>query len=133
MTEKGDLDRRSLLALAGAAAATATVESAGLTEAAAAQSMRSDIVLMNGFELSNAIKTKRVSCVEVMNAYLDHIARLNPKVNAIVSMRDRGDLLRDSRERDAQLARGEYLGWMHGFPQAIKDLAAGKGMRMTMG
>src|SRR5579864_2117142 len=112
MTGKRDLDRRLVLALAGAAAATATVESARLTEAAAAQAKLSDIVLMNGSELSNAIKTKRVSCVEVMNAYLDHIARFNPKVNAIVSLRDRGELLRDARERDGQLARGEYLGWM---------------------
>jgi len=131
--EENDLDRRSLLALAGAAAATVTVESVGLVEPAAAQAKPSDIVLMNGFELSTAIKAKRISCVEVMNAYLDHIARLNPKVNAIISLRDRGDLLREARERDAQLGRDEYLGWMHGFPQAIKDLAPAKGIRMTMG
>ena len=48
---------------------------------ASAQSKLSDIVLMNGLELAH--QAARVSCVEVMNAYLDHIARLNPKVNAI--------------------------------------------------
>ena len=35
--------------------------------------------------------------------------------------------------RDAQLARGEHLGWMHGFPHAVKDLEPTKGIRTTMG
>ena len=127
------VDRRALLTLAGGIATAAVAESTGWSAMASAQSKPSDIVLMSGLELSAAIRTKRVSCVEVMNAYLDHIAHLNPKVNAIVSLQDRGDLLRQARERDAQLARGEYLGWMHGFPQAIKDLAPVKGIRMAMG
>ena len=54
----------------------------------------SDIVMMDALALSRAIQSKQVSCVEVMNAYLDHIDALNPKVNAIVSLQDRGDLLR---------------------------------------
>jgi amidase len=45
----------------------------------------SDIVMMDALALSRAIKSKQVSCVEVMNAYLDHIDALNSKVNAIVS------------------------------------------------
>jgi amidase len=98
-----------------------------------AQTRTSDIVLMNGVELSAAIKAKRISCAEVMNAYLDHIARLNPKVNAIVSLRNRDELLKEAREKDAQLTRGQYQGWMHGFPQAVKDLVPAKGIRMTMG
>jgi amidase len=100
---------------------------------AASQSKTSDIVLMNGLELSAAIRAKRVSCVETMTAYLDHIAHLNPRVNAIVSLQDREDLLRQARERDGEIARGKYLGWMHGFPHAVKDLAPVKSMRMTMG
>ena len=68
-----------------------------------------------------------------MNAYLDHIATLNPKVNAIVSLQDRGDLVGQAKARDEQLARGEVLGWMHGFPHAVKDLTATKGIRTTQG
>src|SRR5258706_6150525 len=133
MNEK-DVDRRGLLTLAGSvAAAEVGADRTGWIGMASAQSKSSDIVSMNGLDLSAAIRTKRVSCLEVMNAYLDHIAHLNPKVNAIVSLQDRGDLLRQARERDAQLARGEYQGWMHGFPQAIKDLAPVKGIRMAMG
>jgi amidase len=99
----------------------------------AVRSQPSDIVSMDALALSHAIKSKQVSCVEVMNATLDHIAALNPWVNAIVSLQDRDDLLRQASARDEQLARGEYCGWMHGFPQAIKDLTATKGIRTTQG
>ncbi|MEP6567611.1 MAG: amidase [Mesorhizobium sp.] len=93
----------------------------------------SDIVLMDALALSRAIQSKQVSCVEVMNAYLDHIVALNPKVNAIVSLQDRGELVAQAKARDEQLARGEICGWMHGFPQAIKDLTPTKGIRTTQG
>ena len=92
-----------------------------------------DIVMMDALALSAAIKSKQVSCVEVMNAYLDHIDALNPKVNAIVSLQDRGGLVEQAKTCDAELARGEHRGWMHGFPQAIKDLTATKGIRTTQG
>ena len=93
----------------------------------------SDIVLMDALALGAAIRAKKISCVEVMTAFLDHIDRFNPKVNAIVSLRGRSDLLGEARERDAQVARGEILGPLHGLPQAIKDLAAAKGLPTTMG
>ena len=70
----------------------------------------SDIVMMDALALSRAIHAKQVSCAEVMSAYLDHIAALNPKVNAIVSLQERSDLLQQAQARDAQLARGESLG-----------------------
>ncbi|WP_207482361.1 amidase [Arenibaculum pallidiluteum] len=93
----------------------------------------SDLVLMNACTLSQKIRMREVSCVEVMRAYLDHIARFNPRVNAIVSLRDEADLLAEAAERDRELARGEVRGWLHGLPQAIKDLAATRGIRTTQG
>jgi amidase len=92
-----------------------------------------EIVNLDAIALARAIKTKQVSCVEVMNAYLDRIERLNPRVNAIVSLQPREVLLEEAATRDAQLARGEYLGWMHGFPHAVKDLEPTRGIRTTMG
>src|SRR5262245_56896061 len=89
--------------------------------------------MMDALALSAAIRSRQVSCVEVMTAYLDHIAKLNPKVNAIVALQDRAELLAQSRERDAQLARGEVMGPLHGFPHAVKDLAPVKGIRTTWG
>ena len=89
--------------------------------------------MLDAVALCGAIKSRQLSCVEVMDAYLDHIERLNPRVNAIVSLQDRADLLMQARARDAQLARGEYLGPMHGFPHAVKDLEATAGIRTTLG
>jgi amidase len=89
--------------------------------------------MLDAVALSAAIKARQVSCVEIMAAFLDHVERVNSRVNAIVSLQDRDDLLRQAKERDAQLARGEYLGWMHGFPHAVKDLEATKNIRTTMG
>ena len=83
--------------------------------------------------LSRAIHAKDVSCREVMRATLDRIAAVNPQVNAIVSLQDEADLLRQADARDAALARGESLGWMHGMPQAIKDAAETKGIASTLG
>jgi amidase len=99
----------------------------------AARANASEIVRMDACALSQAIRTKAVSCVEVMRAYLDQIDRLNPVVNAIISRQDPDDLLRQARGRDDELARGQWRGWMHGFPQAIKDLAATAGITTTLG
>ena len=93
----------------------------------------SDIVMMDALPLGRALRAKQLSCVEVMNAYLDHIDRLNPTVNAIISMRDRKELIAEATLRDEQLKRGEDLGPLHGMPQAIKDLAAAKGIPFTQG
>ena len=101
--------------------------------AAADPAPASDLVMLDALELSRAIRSKQVSCREVMGAFLDHIERFNPKANAIVSLQERGALLAQAAERDAQLARGEYLGCMHGFPHAVKDLALTKGIRTTWG
>jgi amidase len=115
------------VALGGAASAAKSAET-GVSPVKA-----SSLVQMRAVELANAIRAKTVSCVEVMTAFLDHIERINPHVNAIVSLQDRADLLRQATERDAQLARGQYLGWLHGFPHAVKDLAATQGIRTTGG
>jgi amidase len=88
---------------------------------------------MDASALARAIRTRAVSCVEVMTAYLDHIDRVNPLVNAIVSLEDRESLLRQAAGRDGELARGEYLGWMHGFPHAVKDLSPTRGICTTWG
>jgi amidase len=125
--DEDKIDRRAVLALAAAAA------TGGITMANAAQSAPSPIVMMDAIALSRAIHGRNISCAETMTAYLDHIARLNPRVNAIVSLQDRDGLLAQARDCDAELARGHSRGLMHGFPQAIKDLTAAKGIPMTDG
>ena len=96
--------------------------------------VRQDAILnIDACALSDLIAARAISCAEVATIYLDHIGRSNPAYNAIVSMRDRDDILAEAREKDSLLARGLRQGWMHGFPQAIKDLAATRGLRTTHG
>jgi amidase len=99
----------------------------------ASPSSITDIVDLSGHALSQAIHSKQFSCHEVMQAYLHRIADVNPHVNAIISLQDGEDLLRQADARDAQLARGETMGWMHGMPQAIKDLSNTAGIPTVMG
>ncbi|HTR06736.1 MAG TPA: amidase [Paraburkholderia sp.] len=92
-----------------------------------------DLVTADALQLSEWIRLRKVSCREVMSAFLDHIERVNTPANAIVSLRERAALLAEADERDAQLARGDHLGWMHGMPQAPKDLTATAGIASTQG
>lgn len=92
-----------------------------------------NIVELDAIALSQAIHARQVSCHEVMQAYLAQIVRFNPSVNALVSLRDESDVLAEARVCDRELDQGRSRGWMHGMPQAIKDLAATKGLRTTMG
>ena len=91
------------------------------------------IVELDAIELSRAIHARQVSCHEVMQAYLAQVERFNPTVNALVSLRSREDVLAEAAQRDRELDQGQSRGWMHGMPQAIKDLAATQGLRTTLG
>jgi amidase len=88
---------------------------------------------MSALQLSQAIRSRSLSCLEVMTACLDRIEALNPKVNAIVSLQERESLLQQARARDAQLLRGQPLGCLHGMPHAVKDTMATAGIRTTHG
>jgi len=130
-SKEGSISRRAVLGLA----AGATVVAAGQATSRPVRGTApiNDIVMLEATALAAAIHSRRLSCVEVMTAYLDHIAVLNPQVNAIVALGDRDALLAQARERDDHLARGESLGPLHGFPHAVKDLQAVKGIRTTQG
>ena len=96
--------------------------------------MRSpSFVELDACALSNAIHRRELSCREVMLAYLARIDALNPAVNAIVARLPSDSLLALADQRDAELARGEDRGWLHGFPMAIKDLSAVAGLPLRKG
>lgn len=93
----------------------------------------SELVQLPAHQLSLHIRQRQVSCREVMQDYLAHIERFNPRVNALVSLQPAELLLTEADQRDAELARGEYSGWMHGLPHAVKDLSLTRGIRTTFG
>jgi len=93
-----------------------------------------DITDLDAHALAEAIRSRQLSCRELMRATLARIETVNPVYNAIVSLRDGDALLAEADQRDAQLAHGAApMGWMHGLPQAIKDIAWTAGLPTTAG
>ena len=84
-------------------------------------------------ELAPMIRKKKVSPVEVIDAVLDRLDTLNPKLNAFVTV------TADAARRDAKAAERELgkrsarLGPLHGVPFSVKDLVNTKGVRTTFG
>ena len=64
-----------------------------------------------------------------MAATLDRIERVNPAINAIVSLRPRAALMAEARAAEREPRRG----WLHGVPFAVKDLVETAGIRSTRG
>lgn len=95
--------------------------------------MTDEITSMSASSLSQAIRKGDVACEEVMQAYLQRIHRYNPVYNAIVSLVDDKALLSQARLADKALLKGEYWGWMHGMPHAVKDLADARGLASSYG
>lgn len=91
-----------------------------------------EICRMTVAQMANAIKTKRLSPVEIMDAVLQRIERLNPKVNAYCTLVAE-TALRQAKAAEASVMRGEALGPLHGVPVSIKDLIFTKGIRTTGG
>ena len=91
-----------------------------------------DIPYLSVADLSELIQKKEVSTVEVVQAYLDRIDQLNPKLNAYLTVCQE-DALRAAHQADSELAHGEYRGAMHGIPVAVKDQLYTKGVRTTGG
>jgi amidase len=92
-----------------------------------------ELTVLDACALSQAIHRREVSAREVMRACLARIDALNPKVNALVGLLPHEGLLALADERDAMLALGRSMGWMHGFPMAIKELSAVAGLPLSMG
>ena len=87
---------------------------------------------LTAVELAARIRRKQVSAREVMAAHLARIERVNPKINAIVTLvAERA--MADAAQADEQQARGAPLGPLHGLPVAHKDLVDTAGIRTTRG
>ena len=92
----------------------------------------SDLCAWPATELARAIAARAISAVEVMDAHLARIDRVNPAVNAVVTLLPDA-ARRGAEEADATVARGDALGPLHGLPVAHKDLTWTKGVRTTFG
>jgi amidase len=87
---------------------------------------------MTATELAHRIRARELSAREVMDAHLAQIDRVNPTVNAIVTLLPE-QAMEQARAADEALARGEEVGPLHGLPIAHKDLVPTRGIRTTSG
>ena len=94
--------------------------------------MTDEMNFMTARELARRIQARELSAVDVVQAHLDQIERVNPLVNAIVTLLPERALA-DAQAADAALARGDAVGPLHGLPIAHKDTLATKGIRTTQG
>lgn len=92
----------------------------------------SDICFLNATEMAALIRRKKLSAREVMEAHLKQIERVNPRVNAIVTLAAE-QALENARKADESQAKGAVLGVLHGLPIAHKDLVDTVGIRTTYG
>jgi amidase len=83
-------------------------------------------------ELARMLREREVSARELLDAHLERIERVNPRINAIVTLDAEGARAQASRA-DEELAHGRVLGVLHGLPVAHKDTHATGGMRTTSG
>ena len=123
-----DVDIPAVSATAGTAARPAPRRGPAPTRPADIE----ELAFRSVAELSELVRTRRVSSVELTRMYLSRLERLDPTLHfAVTITRDRA--LAQARERDAELARGTWRGPLHGIPWGAKDLLAVKGYPTTWG
>jgi amidase len=92
-----------------------------------------DLIFIDAVDLAAMLHRREVSAREVMAAHLEQIDRVNPKVNAFITLVDPDIAMRQAADADERLARREQCGPLHGLPIAHKDLHETAGLRTTYG
>jgi aspartyl-tRNA(Asn)/glutamyl-tRNA(Gln) amidotransferase subunit A len=81
--------------------------------------MSNDIIFSDATKLAELVRTREVSPVEIVQAHLDRIAAVNPRINAIVTVAD--GALKAAKAAEAAVLSGDELGPLHGVPFTVKD------------
>jgi aspartyl-tRNA(Asn)/glutamyl-tRNA(Gln) amidotransferase subunit A len=81
-------------------------------------------------EASQLVRSKKVSPVELTHACLSRIERLNPKLNAFITV-TADSALAEARQAEAEVQHERWRGPLHGIPIALKDLVDTAGVRTT--
>ncbi len=90
----------------------------------------SELPFLTATELAAEIQARRVSPVEAVDAYLDRIEQVNPRLNAYITVT--GEAARDAaRQAESEIAQGNYRGPLHGVPVAVKDQIHSAGVNTT--
>ena len=91
-----------------------------------------ELTFLSAVSMAEQIRQRKLSPVELVEAHLARIERLNPKLNAFVQV-DAEGALRQARAAEVAVVRGEELGPLHGVPVSIKSSMGVEGMRCEAG
>ncbi|MBI5879582.1 MAG: amidase [Chloroflexi bacterium] len=91
-----------------------------------------DLCFMPAVDMAAAIRAKKLSPVDIVDALYARIHALNPKLNAYCTLTEES-ARREAREAEAAVMRGDKLGLLHGVPVSVKDLVITKGVRTMRG
>ena len=94
--------------------------------------MDDDLCFTPAVELARLLHSRELSARELLDAFLNRIHRVNPQLNAIVTLAEE-QATAEAAAADEAAARGGRLGVLHGLPIAVKDLADTAGIRTTYG
>jgi len=94
--------------------------------------MDEELCYIPALEMAEAIRKREISCVEVVDAILERIEKINPKINAYCTVLTEG-ARQAAEEADEAVKQGKHVGPLHGVPVSIKDLIFTKGIRTTFG
>ncbi len=93
---------------------------------------KEDICFMSAFDMVEKIKTQELRSLEITEALIDRIEKINPIINAYCT--PTFDLAREmAKKADETVKKGDKLGLLHGIPISIKDETETKGIRTTFG
>ncbi len=91
-----------------------------------------ELTLLSAVSMAEKIRNKEISSVELVEAHLSKIEKLNPKLNAFVQLNAEG-ALKEAQSAQDNLQRGETIGSLHGVPISIKSAINVAGMRCEAG
>jgi aspartyl-tRNA(Asn)/glutamyl-tRNA(Gln) amidotransferase subunit A len=91
-----------------------------------------DISNLTVKHVSKLIASREISCLELIDATIERIEKLNPKLNAFITILGES-AKREAKHADSLIKQGKYLGPLHGIPISLKDLIYVKGVRSTSG
>src|SRR3954470_7521502 len=94
--------------------------------------MSEDLCYQNIVELSKQIAAKKLSPVELTQAYLERAESLNDKLKTVITL-TREQALARAAEAEKEIRSGRVRGPLHGIPYGLKDLFDTKGIRTTWG